>query len=111
MQEQYDGRDLEFVRQDLLQRIDDYNETARTWGASVCEGSLSMFLGKEARLSVAAALGAALAGMPQLSIAAAVPFLASLGQCALELRGKRRALGLELSKDPVSFVCDVKRRE
>jgi hypothetical protein len=109
MQEKYDGKDLEFVREDIHQRIEDYNEVAKTWGATVGEGALTMLLGKEVRYSLAAALAATLAGMPQASLVAAVPFLAKLGEVCIELRGKRRDFGLKLATNPVAFLCEVMR--
>jgi hypothetical protein len=97
------------VKDALLRRVDDYEATARRVGADMCDGSLSMLLGNEVRLSAAAALAAALLHQPLVSVSAAVPIMLQIGKIALDVRRQRRNLVFDQAQNPVAFLHEVKR--
>lgn len=105
--EEHRNKDPSFVRDDLLQRIDDYQSAAKAMGVEMKEGALSAIFSKDATLSAAVSLAALLSGHPVVALSAAVPLLAQLGKVSLELRGRRRSLLADLDCDPVAFLADL----
>jgi len=111
--DEYKDQDTERVRDDLMQRLEDYEDTARRLGVDMVDGSLAMLLGMTKEYALAGPLVLAAGLLDQLVAAvmtAAMPFVFQLGKVGLEIRRQRRALAFEGARNPVAFLHEVKRR-
>lgn len=112
LHEKYDGENLDYLRRDLLTRIEEYEATVTTsMGAPLQRGFLAALLDKDTLTSAAIALVALAEGAPVAALGAAIPLFAKVGSVALETKRTRDDFHhLEGIRDPVAFLCDVKAR-
>lgn len=110
LMKEHKGHSLSQIEDDLLQRIEDYQDTARKVGADTREGTVSMFLTKEVYASAVASLSAASLGQPLIAAAATAPIVLQIGKAALEFRKQRRAAIFEASQNPIGFLYDLKKK-
>jgi len=106
--ERYQNQPMSFLRDDLLQRIEDYEATARKCRLDLIDSSMAVVCDKEVVVSAAVALVALLEGATPIAVAATVPMFAKLGSVALDLRRTRRNYHFEGLRDPVAFLCEAR---
>jgi hypothetical protein len=106
--DKYQGMGLSFIEDDLLSRMDDYNQTVAEWGLNSAKGVIVSFVKSKGALgSVAAALVSEWTGSP---VAMAAAFGAgALGMAEITLDVVNR--GFELQKlnlnNPVSYIAKL----
>jgi hypothetical protein len=108
----YDGKSAAFIEDDLLMRMDEYDETVRRWGFATTYATLATLLSSR---SLGVALGAAfvslLAGAPSLAAFCAGGGAAvELGQLVLEISRRRFEFRGVLSDNPVSYLAEIRNR-
>jgi len=112
MVKEYSGKesDPEFIKADLVRRIEGYEATAKALGTSCKEGCLEMLFDKNSAIPVGtAAILAALQGTTDAALLAALPLTFTIGACIIKVRNKRRELKSTLDQNPVTFICEIKR--
>lgn len=110
--ENYQNRSRAFIEDDLLSRIDAYDEQVRRWGFVTRHSVLGMLLSSKA---LGAAMGgtllSAFVGAPALAALSAVGGIAiEVGQVALEISKRRFELRSALRDSPISYVAEAKAR-
>jgi len=108
----YAGRSRAYVEDDLLLRLDDYDETVRRWGFETRRAALSMLLNSKNLLGASAALLSVLFGAPPTvaGVGVAVGAVAEVGRIAVEVSRRKFALRNALRDNPVSYIADARRR-
>lgn len=108
----YVGKSRDFVEDDLLARISDYEVCSKKWGLETVQGTLSLVLNSKAAAGaftgsfVSAAFGQPLAAL----IAGTVGVALEIGNVALEIQKKRMALEELAHQSPVSFIQYVREQ-
>jgi hypothetical protein len=112
--DRYDGWEVERIKDDLLQRLDDYEETAHRMGANLREGSIGMLLGTLGDIKVGPPLAivslvAAYFGLPAGAVlTAAAPFVFQLGKVGIDIRKQRREFASGIANNEVAFLHEIK---
>ncbi|MGI8978652.1 MAG: hypothetical protein ACR2FY_05470 [Pirellulaceae bacterium] len=106
---EYTGKSLAFIEDDLSIRLDDYEQTLKSWSIKTVVGVLSTCVNLETTLSAGVAnLVAIMSGMP-----ASQAFAASLAipcsRFALELAKVRIDRQEAIRQFPLAYIADVKR--
>ena len=106
MQENYVGKSLEFIEDDLMRRIDDYENEASKWGFEIREAALTNIFGSKSMPMIAGStLLAALAGSPVVATSAAIAgSIFELGKVAIAVSRKRFERYVALRDSPVSYI-------
>lgn len=102
----YSGKSREFIEDDLLSRVADYEASAKKWGLETVQGTLSLVLNsKLAAGAFAGSLVSALFGAPMAALLAGTAgAVLEVSNVALELRRRKMTLD-QLSRDnPVSYI-------
>lgn len=104
--ENYTGRSLAFVEDDLLTRVADYEESVRQWGFETVQGALSaVFNSKFTPVIVGGSIISSLFGGPSQAVASiATGATVMIGHVAVELTKQRFALQKLMRDNPVSFI-------
>jgi hypothetical protein len=108
----YAGKSRAYVEDDLLRRLDDYDETVRRWGFETRHAVLTTLLNSKSLLAVAGvSLLSVLFGAPTLAGAGALAGAAvEIGRVSVEVSRRRFALRSALRDNPVSYIADAKER-
>jgi hypothetical protein len=107
---EYAGKSRTFMEDDLSVRVEDYEETLKTWGIKTALGTLSTCLTLQTTLQAlfVDAVGV-LSGLPPgaaLATSLAVP----LGRFVVELGTIRLAREEAIRQYPLAYIADVKKR-
>lgn len=110
--ENYAGKSKAYIEDDLLRRIDDYEEQVRRWGFETKQSVLTMMLTSK---FLAGALGGSLIstlfGAPTTAVASAVGgALIEIGRVSLEVSRRRFLLRNALRDNPISYIVDAKTK-
>lgn len=108
--ENYQGKDSEYVKDDILQRVWDYEQTIAEWGFETRRGVVAALLSSPfVRGAVAGSFVSSLLGQPLAAILSAAGGIAlEVGSIVLEL--KRRSFELQgiVRENPIVFISDAK---
>lgn len=109
----YTGRDKSFIEDDLLTRIEDYENVVRDWQLETRQQAISMLLtSKWLGGAVGGSLFAALTGSTVTAIMSAIGGITiELGHVVVELGRQRHVLRKFVRDNPISYIVDAKRRE
>lgn len=106
--EHYADKPLSYIEDDILKRIDDYEQFIKSWNVSTIESILKISLSEKALASISVSLGAFLFGAP-LSVAAAVGASIHIGKIALEISSKKRELNLFKYNSPIAYITEIRK--
>lgn len=106
----YTDKPREFVEDDLLSRIDDYEATAKEWGVQTVQGALCFALdSKLVAGGLAASFVAAMFSQPITAIvASATTGIVEVSKFVLELKSRKLALESMARENPLSYVSYVR---
>jgi hypothetical protein len=107
--ETYDGKPESFIKEDIEERIEKYNETTRLWGFPLAKGLLEISLTGEVAAAVGAVLGMVVFGAP-LAVAAAAGGTIAIGKAALTVAQRKREIELEKERNPVAYIAAIRSR-
>jgi hypothetical protein len=104
--ENYAGHGRDYIEDDILTRLSEYEETARQWGFETVLGALSVVLNSKLTASlIAGTFLSALFGQPtSVVLSAAAGAVVELGHIGVEIGRRRFALRKLIRDSPVSFV-------
>jgi hypothetical protein len=107
----YSGKTKDYIGDDILKRIADYQETVRRWGFETKYSALSMLLtSKLLAGSLTGSLVSVLFDAPVAAIASAAGGAGlEIGRIALELSKRKFALRTMLADNPVSYISYANR--
>jgi hypothetical protein len=111
--ENYAGKSKDYVEDDILKRIADYDEAVKQWGLETTQSALNMLLTSKIVGEVSAgSLVSTFFGAPTLAAAAAVggSALLEIGRIALEVSKQRLALRKLAAGNPVSYISHVRSK-
>ena len=107
LQEKFDGKSREFVRDSLLLAIEKHDEAVRRWGFETKSAVLeSIFSSKSLAALAAGTLSIAFGAPIVLGAAAVVAF--EIGNVSLKVVGKRRGLSEFRQYDPVTYLVSAR---
>ena len=108
-EKEYAGKPRAFIEDDLAVRIDDYEQTLKSWGIETILGALTTCLTLETTLPTGiASLVAVLSGLPGLE-AFAASLAIPCGRFAVELGKIRLARHNAIREYPLAYMTDVKK--
>jgi hypothetical protein len=110
--ENYEGKPQDFIRDDILTRISDYEDAVRKWGFETKSGVLTALLDSKIVQGGLVTSGlTALCHEPLAAIAsAAVPVAIQLGRIALDIRKQEFAWRDVMRNNPVSYIVDANEK-
>ncbi len=105
--ENYSSRDKNFIQDDLLTRIEEYNNTVKDWGFETVTSSITLL--NTSITSVGSSLVLALTGQP-LEVAAASGICVGIGNIAIHLAKEKYKL-MKFGRDhPLAYIIDAKKK-
>jgi hypothetical protein len=109
--ENYSGKPVSFIEDDLMSRLDDYKDVARKWDFETTTSCLTTLLSSKVLLgTVGAALVTTVAGLPLASLgAAALGLSIELGNVSLSIAKTRFAAQEALASHPMSYLEAARR--
>lgn len=104
--ENYSGKSKDYIEDDILKRIADYDEAVKQWGFETTQGAVNMLLNsKIVGGALTGSLVSTLVGAPTLAVATAVSgSILEIGRIALEVTKQRFALHKLIRENPVSYI-------
>lgn len=110
--ENYAGKSEDFIKDDILTRISDYDDAVRKWGFETKSGIVTALLDSKVVQGGLVTSGlAALCHEPLAAIASAVvPVSIQLGRIALGVRRQRFALRDVMRNNPVSYIVNANEK-
>ena len=110
--ENYAGKDKNYVKDDLLQRIEDYHNTAKDWGFEMGVSSLSMLLTSPLTLaSMGTSFAIILFGEPLSALATAGAGMGlEIGKISLNIAKEKRGLSKIQRDHPIAYIIDAKKK-
>jgi hypothetical protein len=110
--ENYSGKPSSYIEDDLLSRVDKYDETVKEWKLDTVERSLEMFCSSKSLKATAVAVIAAAfwGGIPLTELAgpAIAGSVFEVGKIGLSVRKKRRELVKFKNQNPVSYLVELR---
>lgn len=106
---EYDGKPPDYIREDIEERIEQYEEATKFWGLPTVEGFLRIALTTESA-AMLASFSSALFGAP-LATAATVGGSIALGKGLLEVGKRKREINLERDRNPIAYLAEAKKLE
>lgn len=108
----YLDKPREFVEDDLLSRIDDYEATAKEWGVKTVQGTLTLALNSKLLAGgLAGSFVAAMFGQPMTAIVAGTATaIVEVSKFALELQSRKLAIESMARDNPISYVSYMRKR-
>jgi hypothetical protein len=106
----YTGKSVDYMRDDILLRISDYEDTCKQWGFETKLSVFSSLLSsKIVQASALLSAAGAILGHAALPIATlAVSVVAQAGKSAVDLARERSAHGDKMRQDPVAFLVTAR---
>lgn len=110
--ENYAGKSKDYVEDDILKRMADYDQAVKQWGFETTQGALNMLLNSKIMGgALTGSLVSTLFGAPILAVAtAAAGGTLEIGRIALEVRKQRFALRKLAAENPVSYISLIKSK-
>ncbi len=110
--ENYSGKPKDFIRDDILTRISDYEVAVQKWGFETKSSIITALLDSKLLQGGLVASGlSALFHEPLAAIAsAAVPVAVQLGRIALDIHKQHFALRDVMKNNPVSYIVDANQK-
>jgi hypothetical protein len=110
--ENYAGKSKDYVEDDILKRIADYDRTVKQWGFETIQSALNMLLtSKVGGGALPGSLVSTLFGAPTLAVATAVGGgVLEIGRIALEVSKQRFALRKLTAENPVSYISHIRSK-
>jgi hypothetical protein len=107
----YDGKSVNYIEDDLLQRIDDYKAEVRRWSFKTKTAAAAMlFQSKLLAGGIGCSLVGALLDKPLISVAsAAIGTIAEFGNVAVEVARMNFVASEALGDNPVSYIIDARK--
>lgn len=103
----YSGKEKNYIQDDLLSRIEEYNNTVKDWGFETITSSLTLL--NTSITSVGSSLILALTGQP-LEVAAASGICVGIGNVVLHLAKEKHKL-MKLGRDhPLAYIIETKKK-
>jgi len=108
----YEGKDQNYIEDDVAQRIEDYNAVVRKWQFETHHSAINTLLGSKTLAHVlTGSFIAALLGAPiTASLTAASGFALEIGRSLLEIRKRRFELNNALADNPISYIVYAKSK-
>jgi hypothetical protein len=109
--EKYSGKDLSFIEDDLMTKVEDYDRVVRKWGLETTESAVTSFTESKAAVAgMAGAIIAIMGGHPGISAAALIGAgTLALGKVSVQIAKKSLELQTAAANNPVSYVTAVKK--
>jgi hypothetical protein len=110
--ENYSGKPNDYIEDDILKRIADYDEAAKQWGFETAQSALNMLLNSKIMGgALTGSLVSTLFGTPTLAVAsAAAGGTLEIGRIALEVTKQRFALRKLAAENPVSYILHARSK-
>lgn len=105
-EENYTGRDREFIEADLCRRVDEYQNAIKDWGFETLTGSISMILGTGAFAGAAGSIIAATMGVSALSVASIPIIGAAVGHTGLFVAKRSYERNKIIRDSPIRLFID-----
>lgn len=108
--ENYKGKDQDYVKDDILQRLDDYDEVAAKWGFETRAAVLSLILSSKSLIAtISATFVSALFGEPLLVLASTLSGVSiEFGKVAVEVAKRKRKLEDYQKRHPFAYVFNAR---
>lgn len=104
----YTDRPASYIRDDILRRVDEYEETVKQWSIKTALATLrSTFSAKSIPAATAAGITAALGGGMPLALAIGAAF--EIGQIGVTIAECKRELGVFRKCSPVSYLIELNK--
>ncbi|WP_428228736.1 hypothetical protein [Flavobacterium sp.] len=105
--ENYENKSLNFINDDLLNRIENYENTTKKWGLKTKDSVFKIiFNEKTAIAGTAATIMSAFSGVP---ISASLGSVCLIGNIILEIRSHKRDLHQFKQDNPITYLIDIKK--
>lgn len=104
--ENYNGKPLNFINDDLLNRIENYEETTKKWGLKTRDSVLKIIFSSET--AVAATATTILSAYSGVPISASLGSAFLIGNIALEISSHKRDANQFKLENPITYLVDVK---
>jgi hypothetical protein len=110
--ENYAGKSKDYVEDDILNRIADYDRVVKQWGFETIQSALNMLLNSKIMGgTLTGSLVSTLFGAPTLAVATAVGGgVLEIGRIALEVSKQRFALRKLTAENPVSYISHIRSK-
>jgi hypothetical protein len=110
--ENYAGKSKDYIEDDILKRIADYDQAIKQWGFETTQSALNMLLNSKIMGgALTGSLVSTLFGAPTLAVATGVAGGAlEIGRIALEVSKQRFALRKLITENPVSYISHVRSK-
>jgi hypothetical protein len=107
--ENYQDKPLNFIKDDLLNRIENYQNTAKQWGFKTNESVMKIIFNSGSALSVTAATIASLISGNPLSVSLPLSIGSTflIGNIALEIGSHKRAVHSFKQENPITYLVDI----
>ncbi len=111
---EYPGKEIGFIKDDLINRIEEYNQAISKWGFATRSSAFEIIFDSKDKLSEIASYGAAalIVGPNSLPAAAALTIgaSASIGKLLLRVSRRRNELLTLKQNNPITFLAEATRQ-
>lgn len=104
----YSGKSEAYIREDIEQRLYEYEQATKLWGFPLQKGVLEIAMTGEALTAVGAVVALTLFGAPVAAAAAAGGAIA-VGKAALAIANRKRDIEIERRKNPMAYLVRLKQ--
>ncbi len=102
----YHGKSKAYIEDDLMTRIDDYEDAATSWGLETVKSIFSVGGSQKLFPAVGTGLFAAFCGASGM-ISAGTGAIIALGSVLIQIRNSRKLFEMSQTKDPVRYLIDL----
>lgn len=105
-------QNVDFIRDDLSRRIEEFEATTRSWGLETAKQSLTQVASSKSLLATSGAIAAAiLLGQPWAAAAVGLPLtILELGQVGVHIASRRAELMQIKDREPTAFIIETRAR-
>jgi hypothetical protein len=104
----YAGKPEAYIREDIEQRLSEYEAAARLWGFPLKKGLLEIAMTGDALAAAGAGIALTLFGAPIAVVAAAGGAIA-VGKAALTIAQRKHDIELERKRTPMAYLVKLKQ--
>ncbi|MBW8016444.1 MAG: hypothetical protein FVQ82_09670 [Planctomycetes bacterium] len=110
--ENYSGKEKNYVEDDLCKRLEDYENVTKDWGFDTITSSIQMILTSPVTLtSVGSSLTMALFGQPLKALATAgTGAVIEIGKMSLHIAKEKKKLSILQRDHPLAYIIDAKKK-
>jgi hypothetical protein len=110
--ENYQGKPLAFIKDDLLNRIETYQDTAKKWGFKTQQSVFKIIFNSGTAISLMAATMASLisGNPPSISLSLGIGSMFLTGNIALEIGSYKRESHSFKQENPITYLIDVQKK-